>query len=234
MFFAARYVGGLLTSRSHKGDKDARPPISLVPVDKQRDALELLEDQVFSDEPFQFPAELYKYLAASNWDHWGLSRTVRKDYPAHGQISMWQARILDVLLSATTLERMHDTELKAAADEELLTTAELLQRLSKSIFSELDEVKEGEFTDREPAISSLRRNLQRDYLRRLSRLAMGETYAPDDCQTIAYSQLASIESRMRKALKGKAKLDAYSRAHLLESADRIRKVREARLLLYAP
>ena len=30
MFFVSRYVGGIQTSRSHKGDKDAKPPMRLV------------------------------------------------------------------------------------------------------------------------------------------------------------------------------------------------------------
>ena len=34
-------------------------------------ALTLLEEQVFSDKPFQFPPDLYNHLAASRWNHWG-------------------------------------------------------------------------------------------------------------------------------------------------------------------
>ncbi len=63
MFFASRYVGGLYVSRSHKGDKDAPEPFAVVDADKQREALTLLEEQVFSDKPFNFPPELYNHLA---------------------------------------------------------------------------------------------------------------------------------------------------------------------------
>jgi len=147
---------------------------------------------------------------------------------------MWQTRVLDQLLSATVLERIHDTELKASADQDVLTTAELIERLTKSIFSELDTVKDGDFTNRKPAISSLRRGLQREYLRSLSNLAMGRTSAPDDCQTIAFADLSSLESRIDQMLKSNVKLDSYSRAHLVESASRIRKVLEADLSLYSP
>ncbi len=234
MFFAARYVGGLHTSRSHKGDKDAKPPIELVDVAKQREALALLEDQVFNDKPYQVPADLYNYLATSNWKHWGTSDSSRKDFPIHSIISMWQSRVLDQLTSPTVLGRIHDTELKTPADQDVLTNAELIERLTKSIFSELDTVKEGDFTPRKPAISSLRRSLQRNYLRKLSNMAMGRTSAPDDCQTIAYSDLASLESRIDQMLKSNVKLDSYSRAHLVESATRIRKVLDADLSLSSP
>ncbi|MBP89355.1 MAG: hypothetical protein CMJ64_22025 [Planctomycetaceae bacterium] len=234
MSFVARYVGGLHTSRSHKGDKDAKAPIELVDVAKQREAFDLLEEQVFSDKPFQFPPELYKYLATSRWNHWGTSSSTRKDFPLHDVISMWQTRVMDQLTSSTVLERIHDTELKMPADQDVLTTAELIERLTKAIFAELGAVEEGEYSNRKPAISSIRRNLQREYLRKLSNLAMGRTFAPDDCQTIAFAELSSLEASMSQLLKSNVKLDSYSRAHLQESASRIGKVLEARLSLSSP
>ena len=234
MFFVARYVGGLHTSRSHHGDKDAKPPIELVDVAQQREALTLLEEQVFSDKPYQFPEDLYKHLGTSNWNHWGTSGSTRKDFPLHSTVSMWQTRVLDQLMSSTVLVRIHDIELKASSDQDVLTTAELIERLTKSIFSELETVKEGDFTNRKPAISSLRRGLQREYLRKLSNLAMGRTSAPDDCQTIAYADLSSLEARIGQMLKSNVKLDSYSRAHLVESASRIQKVLDADLSLNAP
>ena len=80
----------------------------------------------------------------------------------------------------------------------------------------------------------LRRNLQRIYLRRLSYLAMSNWSAPEDCQSLAFAQLVSLEGRLQNVLKGNVKLDAYSRAHLEESSSRIRKVIEARLELPEP
>lgn len=234
MFFAARYVGGIHTHRSHKGDKDAKPPVEMVDVAKQRAVLDLLETEVFSDKAYNFPNELYAYLARSNWRHWGTSSTSRKDFPLHETIAMWQSRILSQLLSSTVLQRIHDMELKTMSDQDVLTTAEVIERLDKAVFAELDTIKKGEFTNRKPAISSVRRNLQRDHLRRLSHLAMGQTSAPDDCQTIAFAELDALQKKMTRVLEDNDKLDSYTRAHLQESASRIGKVLEAQLTLYAP
>lgn len=236
MYFASRLIGGLYTSRSHKGDKDAKPPIQPVETEKQREALKLLEEQVLSDQAFQFPAEMFNYLSMSYWNHWGQTPfATRKDYPLHAMVSMWQTRILDQLLSSITLNRMHDTELKTPPSEDVLTTAELIERLTDSIFSELDSLDDDkDYTNRQPAISSLRRNLQREYLRSLARLAMGNTLAPDDCQTVAYAQLSSLEARISHLLKSNLKLDSYSRAHLQETASRISKVLNAELSLFRP
>ena len=234
MYFASRYVGGMYVSRAHKGDPDAAAPFVVVEPAKQREALALVEEQVFSDKPFQFPPELYNHLASSRWSHWGTHIPLRTDFPVHEVISMWQDRILEQLLSSLTLERLHDTELQIPADQDAVTTPELLDSLTKSIFSEVDKMPAGEYTNRKPAISSLRRNLQRSYLKRLSRLAMGKTYAPEDCQTVAYSELASLEKRINELLESDTKLDTYSRAHLEESASRIHRVLDARFNLTGP
>jgi hypothetical protein len=231
MFDASRYIGGLYVSRSHKGDAKAPKPLEIVPAERQRAALELLEEQVFNDKPFNFTPEMYNQLAASHWDHWGMQPVERSDYPAHEIILLWQDRILSKVMSPLTLNRMHDSELKMAADTDALTTAELLQRLTKAVYSEVDSTKDGEFTNRKPAISSLRRNLQRSYLRRLSQLAMGETSAPQDCQTVAYAELGDLKTRIDSLLGGQVKLDSYSKAHLQETSARIAKVMDARMLI---
>ncbi len=172
---------------------------------------------------------MYNYLAASRWSHWGTRDVLRQDYAVHDVIAMWQDRILQQLLSSLTLERLHDSELKVAADQDAFTTAELLERLTKAVFAETDEMETGEYTNRKPAISSLRRNLQRIYLKRLSNLAMGNSGAPQDCQTVAYLELEELEGRINKLLDAQKKLDSYSKAHLSETSARIRKVLEARL-----
>jgi hypothetical protein len=161
----------------------------------------------------------------------------RKAFPVHDFVLQWQDRILDQLLSSVTLKRMHDAELKAPSDTDVMTTAELLQRLTKAIFSEVETTKEGDYSNRKPAISSMRRNLQRSYLEELSKLALGSSAAPQDCQTVAYAELANLQQRIKSLLDNQpvsSKLDTYSRAHLQESAARIAKVLDARFQLPTP
>ncbi|MFM7071626.1 MAG: zinc-dependent metalloprotease, partial [Planctomycetota bacterium] len=234
MMFAARQIGGLKTSRSHKGDKDAPPPFAVIDPKLQRDALSLLEQSILSDKPFQFPPDLLNRLAATNWSHWGMTSPARKDYSVHDVALQWQDMVLNQLLSSTTLRRLHDAELRVSADNDAMTAAELIERTTKAVFAEVDTIKDGQFTNRKPAISSLRRNLQRSHLRRLSNLAMGKTAAPDDCQTVAYADLAALNGRIEALLKSNAKLDTYSRAHLMESASRIQKVLDARITVATP
>lgn len=234
MYFSARNIGGLYVSRSHKADPNAQPPFVVVDAAHQRAALELLEQNVFNDKPFQFPPDMYNRLAASRWNHWGSEPPLRPDYPAHAVIEMWQARILEQLLSPLTLERLHDSELKVPADQDAFTLAELMSRLTGAIFAEVSNLPQGEFSNRKPAISSLRRNLQRHYLKRLGSIALGQSAAPEDAQTIAYAELAGLQGKLDAALKANPKLDSYSKAHLEESKARIQKIIDSRLTATMP
>ena len=234
MSFAARFIGGVYVHRDHKGDPDGRPPFVVVEARRQREALELLQKEVFGTEAYQFPPELYNHLAPSKWSHWGVRSLDRVDYPVHEVILTWQDRILGQLLSSTTLSRLIDAELKVPPDQDAFTGAELLEELTAAIFRETEKLRGGKYTNRKPAIHSLRRSLQRRYLERLSLLAMGNVSAPEDCQTIAYAELEALEGRLKKVLSGKARLDSYTRAHLKESAGRIRKVLDAGLQLRTP
>jgi len=234
LYHVARYVGGIRISRSHKGDKDAPKPLDIVDPAKQREAIALLEKEVFGADAYQFPTEIYNLMLSSRWDHWGAIRTLRPDYPLHDGIANWQTYVLDRLISANTLSRLHDNEAKLPTDQDAFTTAELIERLTHSIFSEVENLEPGEYSNRKPAITSLRRNLQRLYLKRLANIAMGRTSAPQDCQTMSYAELLALADRMDKLLNSNVTLDSYTRAHLLESSNRIRKVADARLNLFAP
>jgi len=235
MYTASRLIGGLYTSRSHKGDADAPAPFRVVEPQRQRDALTLLENQVFSAAPFTFPPALYNQLVGTNWMHWGSKPPDREDYPVHDTILMWQGRVLGRLLDPLTLERLRDGELKVPADEDAFTTAELLDRLTKAIMAEVDATGPGDYTLRKPAIASLRRGLQRLYVARLSTLAMGPGAASPDAQAIAAAQLRGLEQRIGTLLaRNDVTLDAYSWAHLGEMRERIRKVLDARLELFMP
>jgi hypothetical protein len=235
MYNASRLVGGLYGSRSHKRDKDAPPPFRVVEAEKQRAALDLLADKMFGVEPFSFPPELYNQLAATRWLHWGASEVDREDYPVHDVILMWQDRVLGRLLDPLVLDRIRDNELKVPADQDVLTTAELLDRLTAAVTKEVKAIGPGEYTPRKPAIASLRRGLQRAYVTRLAGLALRGGAQNPDAQALAAEQLRSLDAGIAAVLgKQDVTLDAPSRAHLADLRSRIEKVLDADLLLSRP
>ncbi|MFM8284161.1 MAG: zinc-dependent metalloprotease [Planctomycetaceae bacterium] len=235
MMFAARLVGGLHTSRSHKSDAGAQPPYRVVDAQKQREALALLETQMFSAQPFTFPPELLNQLVPSKWSHWGAGGADREDYAIHDVVAMWQLRALNQLLDPLTLDRIRDGEMKVPADQDAFTQAELFDRLSGAILAELAATPPGQYTARKPAIGSLRRGLQREYIAHLGRLALGTASGTPDAQALAATQLRTIDGRINALLtKGDVTLDPYSVAHLADMQSRIRKVLEAGIDLARP
>ena len=109
--------------------------------------------------------------------------------------------------------------------------ADLFSGLNAAIWSELDTGAS--------EITSLRRNLQREQLKQLIRLALrqpppaaaaGGPFAvaapappppPEDATTLARASLVRIQAKIRTALAGKAVTDATTRAHLQETDARI-------------
>ncbi len=235
MYNASRLVGGLVGSRSHRGDAHAKPPFEVVSAKKQRDALDLLAAEIFGTKPFSFPPELYNQLAASRWMHWGTEEVAREDYPVHDVILMWQDRVLGRLLDPLVLSRVRDNELKVSAEEDTFTLAELFEKLTQAIMSEVSATPPGEYTAKKPAVSSLRRGLQRAFVTRLAGIAMSGGAGNADAQALAADQLRSLASGIDAILaREDVKLDTMSRVHLTDLRDRIMKVLEARLTILRP
>lgn len=228
--FAARFPGGVLVHRDHRGDKDARPPFKVVDSSQQRQAMKLLAQTAFGSH--QYEPDTLNYLAASRWNHWGTRSVIRLDYPIHDNVLMMQEMMLFELLSSNRLQRMLDNELKVK-DDDVYTLAEHLRLVIEPIFEEcLADPKNAKFTNRKPYISSFRRNLQRASLKQLSRLvAYGSSY-PDDARTLSRMHLKTLHDNMARLLgHPKLQLDDYSRAHLIDSQNRIKQVLEAGLQL---
>jgi hypothetical protein len=234
MYFVSRFVGGVILHRGHKGDLRAEAPFQVVEPEIQRQALSLLHDQVFRSKPFQVPPEVYGFLVPSLWSHWGTPSTGRKDFPIHDVVSMWQTRILDQLLSPLTLSRLHDAELKLAPDADAMTTAELIEGLIDGIFAEVSALPERKFTNRQPAIDSLRRNLQRSLIKRLGQIVLGQVSAPEDCRTVSHFQLERLQRKISSLLERPVQLDMYSESHLRESASRIKKILDSPMVSAGP
>jgi hypothetical protein len=235
MYVASRLVGGLAVSRSHKGDANASAPFTVVSAQQQRDALSLLEAQMFAAGPFTFSPELLNQLVATKWLHWGTRPVDRDDYPVHDVVLMWQDRVLGRLLDPVTLARIRDGELKVPADQDALTTAELLDRLSKAVCAEVGAIGPGQYTNRKPAVASLRRGLQRAYVTRLANLAMAAGASLPDAQAVARMQLRTLDEKIGGLLDRKdVTLDDTSRAHLTDLQARIQAVLDADLQLSRP
>ncbi len=220
IYYASKYIGGQSFYRVYASKDQNRLPFEPVALGKQRKALEVLRDYIFAEDAFNFSPELLNKLAPSRWRHWGSSPQVgRLDYPIHDLVLFMQNMVLLDLLSSDRLSRLKDIELKSRSGE-ALTLPELFNTLQDSIWTEVLKPK-----DKEIEISSLRRGLQRQYLDILTNMVLRKVNVPEDARTLAWYKLRQLAEKLDDAKSE----DEYTKAHLLETRQRISKVLNAPL-----
>lgn len=232
--FVARLVSGQYFNRDHVGDPDARPPFVLVEAQVQRQALALLKDTLFNDAFFKTSPELLNQLAPPRWSHWGADAPGRLDFPVHDRIIAMQVFTMLDLTAPATLQRLYDAELKSA-DPNRFTAAEAITSLRDIVWAPLDKAADGKYTNAQPYLSSITRNLQREYLFMLTSTVSTRpgTTMSHDLHAMACQAMRELSDKIGRTLKatdladGKSKLDFASRAHLTECKSRIDRVLNA-------
>ncbi len=226
------YVGGQFFSRLRGGDDRAlgapRSPFVPVSLAQQRQALQLIQQYVLDDRKFRFSPEFLNKLAPSRWSHWGEDPEIFKlDYPIYDRILSLQTIVLQDLLNASRLARLRDAELKAAPGQ-VLTLPELFDTLQTGIWQE---VLSGDAPLTVPLNgSSLRRGLQRQYVAIMTNMVLRRANVPGDARSLAGYELRQLRDGIDKTLRRRSRdLDAYTRAHLEETRDRLAKTFAAQL-----
>ncbi|MFC1635952.1 zinc-dependent metalloprotease [Planctomycetota bacterium] len=228
----ANWLGGAFVYRDKKGDKGDRLPIEVVPAKKQRDALNFVIENTFNDEAFGLTQDLLRRMTVDKWLDDFSSFLDDPTWPIHDRIMGAQVYILARLMYPTTLRRVYDNEFLIPSDQDALTLPELLDTIIKAIWYELDKEPGKKYTARQPMISSLRRNLQREHLELMIDLSKSDYYG-----TTAYKPIATLiveklsqlkEDKIDRILETHDKnLDPYTRAHLKDAGMQIEKTLDA-------
>jgi hypothetical protein len=220
----SNWLGGSFINRDKKGDPNGRKPIEVVPAAAQRDALNFVIENSLYDEAFGLTPDLLVHLVGDSWrDDRGASSMSESAWPVHDQIMAIQASTLSQIINPTVLRRVYDNELRTPADADALTLAEMMNTVTNSIWKEIGNLNAGNYTDRKPAISSLRRNLQSEYVSRLFDLARdirGSNAALKPIANIATMTLVDLKAKLGAA-RDAAGLDTYTKAHLSDLHSRI-------------
>jgi hypothetical protein len=131
------------------------------------------------------------------------------DFSLAGSVIAMQRSVLDQLMGDAVAARMADAESKVADRRQLLSLSEVHARVSDAVWSELKSGAE---------IDSLRRNLQREHVRRVATgLVRSSTAVAADVRAVNRQVAIRLQADLQRAL-GNPKLSATSRAHLAESA----------------
>lgn len=228
----AGWIGGAHTVRDKKGDPGNREPVVPVDPETQRTALRFVIENAFRDEAFGLTPEMLKYLTVEKW--WDDNSAAQDPaFPVHDRIMGIQASVLTMLMNPSTLGRVYDNEFRVPADQDAFTLPELFEALRQEIWSEiqLSSPPMKNYTVRQPMVSSLRRNLQREHIDRLIDLTgpnalIGAASKP--VTNLALADLRAIKKQIDHVLeRGEGKIDPYTSAHLTEASLRIEQVLDA-------
>ncbi|MDX1463759.1 MAG: zinc-dependent metalloprotease, partial [Marinirhabdus sp.] len=184
--------------------------------------LQFLIEKFFSPKSFQFSPELLNKLAPDRyWDFEGsIFLSSRIDYPIHGIIELIQAMTLFRLYDPLVLARIQDNEIRFPKGQQPFTMAELFLAVQDAVWQELN---------RRENINSFRRELQRIHLYALDEIVLRSPFGfPRDALILARADLVKIKAEIDQCL-GAAQLDAYTKAHLEESAAKIEAVLSAQV-----
>ena len=199
-----KYVGGMYTVRDLPGTT-GRASYTPVEPAKQREALQFLAKGLFNADSFRFKPQ---FLASLSPDYNEWERAGPVNIPA--AVLQVQTAALDRLLSPGTASRLLDLPLyvEAAQSRDLISLPEVYGTLQDSIWSELKTSSE---------IDRLRRNLQREHLRRVQALlTRGSPGLPPDALSLARLHATELQAQLKLASSNK-KLSIESRAHLQDS-----------------
>lgn len=217
LYGVSRYIGGMYHYRDHVGDPGGRVPFQPAPAAKQKEALRLLRERLFSPQAFQFSPQLLNKLAVERFINWRNFSLGRFDYPIHGRILGMQTSVLNRLYHPVVMSRVLDSEVKFARSDEAFSLAEMFDGIQEAIWA-----------DARPAgasltLNSYRRSLQREHLKKLVTMALRpDPGTPEDARNLARTNLTALRSQLRGALaRPGLRMSAETRAHLRESLARI-------------
>jgi hypothetical protein len=218
---SSRYLGALRLNANYAGDPGEKPTLSPVDAAKQRRALKMLNDCIFAENAFNFPASYYTHFADDpfpSMETFLFSSGMSGDFPVRDQLSDMQRAALRRIFGTATMSRILNNEFKVGPAAHPLTLAEVFETVSTSVWTELSAGK---------SITPLRRQLQRAYLDLMIDTALAQgAGTPADAKMLAWDRLRWLKGRIAASPKSAAR-DTYTRVHLAEAQMRINRALNA-------
>ena len=199
---AAKYVGGMYTERDIQGT--GKVGFKPVEPELQRQALKFLNEQIFAVDSFRFKPE---FLASMTPDYVNWERPL---VSIPQSVLTLQTRAMDSLLSAGTAQRLLELPLflNDAERRKAISLNEVYSTVQGAVWSEL---KNGQ------AIDPMRRNLQREHLKRLQAiLTRPSSSLPADAVSLARYQATQLQGQLRTAAS-RSNLAVEDKAHLQDA-----------------
>ena len=202
---AMQYIGGVKRTPGHLGDGQS-PAIAPIDASEQREALEIINERIFSEDALAFPKRYYKMFTPNpKADLMNSIMHGLEDYPMLDSLSGLQGSAIRTLLSSSTLRRVANHEFEAEENDKPLKLRELLGSVKSSVWSEFRSGRK---------VSPLRRQLQRDHISALIRVGV-QSGSRTEVNVQAWGSLKELLVSL-KASKGRFS-DPDSKLHIDDS-----------------
>ena len=213
-----KHIGGVYVNRDRAGSGRAL----LTPVEpaRQRLALQLLAREVLASDSFRFDPQFMRRLGVDQFARRDGGAAGSPDFSLPEAVLRIQRGTLDQLMADALAQRLADAEAKIIDRRELLSFADVQATLTDAIWSELRSGRD---------IDSLRRNLQREHLKRLAAALLRPTPgAAADVRSVQRVEAQRLLALLTRAASAPRR-DAMARAHIAESMATLREALAAPL-----
>ncbi|HSQ10891.1 MAG TPA: zinc-dependent metalloprotease [Burkholderiaceae bacterium] len=219
---AAKYVGGAEIQNDAAGSP--RLPITPTSAAQQREALAVITAGLFKSDSFKVSPQFLRKLASD--------RLEREELPFTQQVSMFeialpdrvlavQRDVLNRLMGPVVARRVLVNAEMAGKGSDAFTLSELYSTLQLAIWAEAR-------NDRDATV--LRRNLQREHLRRITGAILGPSAGyPADARALMRQNARQLHGWL-VAAAARPGLSAETRAHFAEAAETLGEALKAPLI----
>jgi hypothetical protein len=221
---AAKYVGGAELVNDHVGS--SRLPITPLPAKKQREALASITDGLLKSNSFKVSPQFMRKLASDRLERDSLYLSNPQAIPAMVELALpdrvlaVQRDVLNRLMSPVVARRVIENSTRTGK-EDVFTLSELYGTVQNAVW---EEARRGAEAD------VLRRNLQRDHLRRVTGAVLGSSAGyPADARSLLRRDARQLRDWLTAAA-AKPGLSAETRAHYAEAAESLSEALKAPMM----
>ena len=194
----SHYIGGVYVDRSFPDQLSGNKPFTVVPVTYQKQALNVIGNNIFSPTAFNADTDLFPYLQRQRRG-FNFSETTENPKPDKILLAI-QKEVLSYLMNTTTMQRISTSSLYGNT----YSITDVFSDMTNTIFKE----------DLRTNVNLYRQNLQGEYVKRLSGILTNPTADFDyPSRAAAYQTLKKIKGMLATAVSFNEQTKAH-RANL--------------------
>lgn len=199
---ASRWIGGVFTDKAMQGQPGGGVPLEAVPLAQQKQAMALIQKDVFAPDAFSFAPDFYHYLKQTRRGA-NFAEQPQAAHP-HARTLQMQKQALDHLLHPIVMQRILDSEFYGNQYDLATMTGDL----TDAVFA----------ADRSSRVNTQRQQLQGEYVRQLIAITAEDraTGHSQPARSAALAQLLRIQSDLTERNKPDDATAAHTAALLLD------------------